>query len=77
MSVQLAFDSADRLVELLEERGAPVSAADAARSLFALRAVSDGLAHSLLDDLVSGDARVRWIGSNVGLARPVRDPLLE
>jgi DNA polymerase III subunit epsilon len=75
--VQLAFDSADRLVELLEERGAPVSAPDAARSLFALRSVSDGLARSLLDDLVTGDARVRWIGSAVGLARPARDPLLE
>jgi DNA polymerase-3 subunit epsilon len=75
--VQLAFDSADRLVELLEERGAPVAAADAARSLFALRSVAEGLAHSLLDDLVSGDARLRWIGSAVGLARPIADPLLE
>jgi DNA polymerase III subunit epsilon len=75
--VQLAFDSADRLVELLEERAAPVAASDAARSLFALRAVSEGLARSLLDDLVSGDARLRWIGSAVGLARPERDPLLE
>jgi DNA polymerase-3 subunit epsilon len=75
--VQLAFDSADRLVELLEERGVPVAAADAARSLFALQAVSEGLARSLLDDLVSGDARLRWIGSAVGLARPDVDPLLE
>ncbi len=75
--MQLAFDSADRLVELLEERGAPVAASDAARSLFALQAVSEGLAHSLLDDLVSGDARLRWIGSAVGLARPEKDPLLE
>jgi DNA polymerase-3 subunit epsilon len=75
--VQLAFDSADRLVELLEERGAPVAASDAARSLFALRSVAEGLAHSLLDDLVSGDARLRWIGSAVGLARPEADPLLE
>lgn len=75
--VQLAFDSADRLVELLEERGAPVAASDAARSLFALQGVSEGLARSLLDDLVSGDARLRWIGSAVGLARPDTDPLLE
>ena len=75
--MQLAFDSADRLVELLEERGAPVAATDAARSLFALRSVAEGLAHSLLDDLVTGDARLRWIGSAVGLARPDADPLLE
>jgi DNA polymerase III subunit epsilon len=75
--VQLAFDSADRLVELLEERGAPVAASDAARSLFALRAVSEGLARSLLDDLVCGDARLRWIGPAVGLERPDEDPLLE
>jgi DNA polymerase-3 subunit epsilon len=75
--VQLAFDSADRLVELLEERGAPVAASDAARSLFALQGVSEGLARSLLDDLVSGDARLRWIGSAVGIARPDTDPLLE
>jgi DNA polymerase-3 subunit epsilon len=75
--VQLAFDSADRLVELLEERGAPVAAPDAARTLFALQGVSEGLARSLLDDLVSGDARLRWIGSAVGIARPERDPLLE
>src|SRR5262245_246788 len=75
--MQLAFDSADRLVELLEERVAPVAASDAARSLFALQTVSEGLAHSLLDDLVSGDARLRWIGSAVGLERPDEDPLLE
>ncbi len=75
--MQLAFDSADRLVELLEERGAPVAASDAARSLFALQGVSEGLARSLLDDLVSGDARLRWIGSAVGVARPEKDPLLE
>ncbi len=73
----MAFDSADRLVELLEERGAPVAASDAARKLFALQGVSEGLARSLLDDLVSGDARLRWIGSAVGIARPERDPLLE
>jgi DNA polymerase III epsilon subunit family exonuclease len=76
-TVQLAFDSADRLVELLEERGAPVRAVDAARSLFALRSAPEGLARSLLDDVVSGDARLTWIGSAVGLARPNVDPLLE
>ncbi len=75
--MQLAFDSADRLVELLEERGAPIGAVEAARSLFALRSAPEGLARSLLDDIVSGDARLSWIGSAVGLARPVSDPLLE
>jgi len=75
--VQLAFDSADRLVELLEERGAPLAASDAARPLFALRSVSEGLARSILDELVAGDSRLRWIGSAVGLARPDADPLLE
>src|SRR5215218_4474871 len=75
--MQLAFDSADRLVELVEERGAPVAAVDAARALFALRSAPEALARSLLDDVVAGDARLRWIGSAVGLARPQRDPLLE
>jgi DNA polymerase-3 subunit epsilon len=75
--VQLAFDSADRLVEFLEERGSPLGAVDAARSLFALRTAPEGLARSLLDDVVSGDARLSWIGSAVGLARPDSDPLLE
>jgi DNA polymerase-3 subunit epsilon len=75
--VQLAFDSADRLVELVEERAAPVAASDAARFLFALRSAPEGLARSLLDDLVSGDARLRWIGTAIGLARPESDPLVE
>nr|MBA3718411.1 hypothetical protein [Actinomycetota bacterium] len=75
--MQLAFDSADRLVELVEERGVPVAASDAARVLFALRSAPEGLARSLLDDLVSGDARLRWIGSAIGLERPESDPLLE
>ena len=34
--MQLAFDAADRLVELVEERRGPVPAEEAARSLFAL-----------------------------------------
>jgi len=75
--VQLAFDSADRLVELLEERGAPIGVVEAARTLFALRSAPEGLARSLLDDVVAGDARLSWIGPAVGLARPTVDPLLE
>ena len=55
----------------------PVGAADAARSLFALRSAPEGLARSLLEDIVSGDARLSWIGSAVGLVRPASDPLLE
>ena len=45
----------------------------------ALRAAGglQGLARSLLDDLVSGDARLRWIGTAVWVARPDTDPLLE
>jgi DNA polymerase III epsilon subunit family exonuclease len=75
--VQLAFDSADRLVELLEERGAPVAASEALRCVFAIRSAAEGMARSLLEDLVAGDARLSWIGSCVGLARPASDPLLE
>ena len=34
--MQLSFDAADRLVELVEARGGSVAAGEAARSLFAL-----------------------------------------
>jgi DNA polymerase III epsilon subunit family exonuclease len=66
--VQLAFDSADRLVELVEERHGAVAADEAARHLFALRQAPEGLARSLLDDVVRGDARLRWRGGAVALA---------
>jgi DNA polymerase III epsilon subunit family exonuclease len=69
--MQLAFDSADRLVELVEERRGPVSAEDAARTLFALAHAPAGLARSLLADVVAGDVRLAWRGGNVGLAEPV------
>jgi DNA polymerase III epsilon subunit family exonuclease len=68
--MQLAFDSADRLVELVEARHAPVPAEDAARALYALRHVPAGLARSLLADVVDGDARLAWRGASVGLAEP-------
>ncbi len=68
--VQLAFDAADRLVELVEERRGPVSAEEAARTLFALARAPEGLARSLLDDIVAGDARLVWRGPCVGLAAP-------
>jgi DNA polymerase III subunit epsilon len=66
--VQLAFDSADRLVELVEERRGAVAAEEAARVLFALGHVPAGVARSLLDDLVSGDSRLAWRGGAVSLA---------
>jgi DNA polymerase III epsilon subunit family exonuclease len=75
--VQLAFDAADRLVELVEERGGAVTIDEAARALYALRSAPDDLARSLLDDVVSGDARLDWLGTAVGLARSGPDPLLE
>ncbi|HET9241921.1 MAG TPA: exonuclease domain-containing protein [Gaiella sp.] len=68
--MQLSFDAADRLVELVEARRGPVPADDAARTLFALPSAPTALARSLLDDVVSGDARLAWRGSSVGLADP-------
>jgi DNA polymerase III epsilon subunit family exonuclease len=68
--VQLAFDAADRLVELVEERRGPVPVEEAARSLFALAHAPEGLARSLLEDVVEGDARLAWRGARVGLAAP-------
>ena len=42
--MQLAIDSLDRLVELVEARGGRVEAGEAARELFALGRTSDALA---------------------------------
>lgn len=68
--MQLSFDAADRLVELVQARHGPVPAEDAARALYALRHVPAGLARSLLADVVDGDARLAWRGASVGLAAP-------
>ncbi|MGH3102722.1 MAG: exonuclease domain-containing protein, partial [Gaiellaceae bacterium] len=68
--MQLAFDSADRLVELVEERRGAVPAGEAARRLFALAHAPEALARSLLADVVDGDARLAWRGGGVGLADP-------
>jgi DNA polymerase-3 subunit epsilon len=68
--MQLSFDAADRLVELVEARRGPVPADEAARTLFALASAPTALARSLLDDVVSGDARLAWRGASVGLASP-------
>ena len=74
--MQLALDSLDRLVDLLEERGS-LSAVEAARSLFATSSISDGLACSLLADVTAGDSRVVCTGATVALAGRRADPLLE
>ncbi|HEY2935886.1 MAG TPA: exonuclease domain-containing protein [Gaiellaceae bacterium] len=68
--MQLAFDAADRLIELLEARHGAVPVEEAARSLFALAHVPAGLARTLLEDVVDGDARLAWRGAAVGLADP-------
>lgn len=67
-SVQLAFDSLDRLVEHVEERGGFVSANEAAAHLLAVRQAPEGLARSLIQPLVEEDARLVWRGSHVALA---------
>jgi DNA polymerase-3 subunit epsilon len=74
--VQLALDSLDRLVETLEE-GGPLSATDAARSLFATSSISDGLACSLLEEVTAGDSRLVCTGATVSLTGEREDPLLE
>ncbi len=66
--MQLSFDAADRLVELIHARRGAVGAEDAARVLFALERAPAALARSLLADVVDGDARLAWLGARVGLA---------
>jgi DNA polymerase-3 subunit epsilon len=43
---------------------------EAARVLFALASAPAALARSLLDDVVTGDTRLAWRGTSVGLAAP-------
>ena len=66
--MQLSFDAADRLVELIQARRGAVGPEEAARALFALVRAPATLAHSLLADVVDGDARLEWRGARVGLA---------
>jgi DNA polymerase III epsilon subunit family exonuclease len=73
--VQLALDSLDRLVELLEEKGGRARASEAAAQLFAVKQAPEGLGRQLLGPLVDGDARFCWRGSFVALAT-APDPLL-
>src|SRR3954469_8482844 len=76
LRMQLRLDAADRLVELVEERRGPVYVEEAARRLFALRSAPVGLARSLLDDVVSEDARLAWRGDSGGLSAPPGAALL-
>jgi DNA polymerase-3 subunit epsilon len=66
--MQLRLDAADRLVEVVEERRGAVPVEEAARTLFALAHLPEGMARSLLDDVVAADARLAWRGSCVALA---------
>ncbi len=67
--MQLTFDAADRLVELVQAERGPVPAAAAARALFALKSAPTALARSLLEDVVRDDARLAWCGADlVGLS---------
>ena len=68
LPVQLSFDAADRLVELVETRRGTMPAAEAACALFALASAPVAIARSLLDEVVLGDARLAWHGAAVGLA---------
>ena len=76
--MQLSFDAADRLVELVHARRGAVASEEAARVLFALERAPATLAHSLLADVVEGDARLTWLGARVGLADSAQpDTLIE
>jgi DNA polymerase III epsilon subunit family exonuclease len=66
--MQLSFDAADRLVELIHARRGAVGSEEAARVLFALERAPATLAHSLLADVVDGDARLAWLAGRVGFA---------
>ena len=74
--MQLSFDAADRLVELVEERRGPVQADEAARHLFKLASAPTALARSLLDDVIADDARLAWSGDAVWLTAPAGNDLL-
>ena len=66
--VQLAFDSADRLIELVESRQSGARDRCGSSAVRTPQAPTT-LARSLLEDIVAGDARLRWVGADlVGLA---------
>ena len=72
--MQLSFDAADRLVELVDARHGPVPAEEAAQVLYSLRHVPAGLARSLLADVIEGDARLAWRGASGGLSVGLAEP---
>ncbi len=74
--MQLSLDALDRLVETLEERG-PLSAVEAARSLFATSSIPTSLAVSLLTEVTAGDSRLACTGASVALAGEGADPPLD
>jgi DNA polymerase III subunit epsilon len=60
-AAQLSLDGADRLVEQLTERRAPVAMNEAAASLFALRGQPpSALVRQLVDEVVRSDGRLVW-----------------
>jgi DNA polymerase III subunit epsilon len=66
---QLTLDGGDRLHERLAEAGRPISTADAATCLFALRSAPEALVRQLVDEVVKSDARFAWrSGDEVVLA---------
>jgi DNA polymerase III epsilon subunit family exonuclease len=73
--MQLAIDSLDRLVGLVDEAGGRLRASEAARQVFALPRVPEGLARTLLLPLVNADARLAWRGAFVALSSAPDPPL--
>ena len=66
---QLTLDGGDRLHALLAQTGRPLSVADAATCLFALRSAPAALMRQLVDEVVRGDARFAWrSGTEIALA---------
>jgi DNA polymerase III epsilon subunit family exonuclease len=75
--MQLALDSLDRLVELVEDAGGRLRASEATRQLFAVSRLPEGLARSLLGPLVDSDSRLSWRGAFVALAGAPDPPLAD
>jgi DNA polymerase-3 subunit epsilon len=66
---QLTLDGGDRLHDRLAEAGRPISLADAATCLFALRSAPAALVRQLVDEVIKNDARFAWrSGDEVVLA---------
>jgi len=57
---QLTLDGGDRLHARLAEAGRPLSIADAATCLFALRSAPAALVRQLVDEVIKADARFAW-----------------